>query len=281
LKDIDNPAHLTELMETLNRGFQKFDVDFVIIGASVRGFWIKYIHQIGESKRATKDIDFAIEVKKISQVEHLIDYLVENEKFKKTGNKFRLIFIDKVEIDLSPFGAIELEDGYENWVTNGLKDKKPSTVGLKEAFDFKSEINVDNEKIDFKIITLESLAMLKIIAWNDRPEIRQKDAQDLAYILDNYYEIQIENIFEYHWDLLDEENTDDIPWRCGARVLGRNMRPLLNQNGDLKKHFLQILEAQIQEPVSKLANAMANDKGVFSRRLEILKLFLEGLRDEN
>lgn len=280
LKAIDNPAHLEDMMKALQRAFRKFDVDYIIIGAFARDFWLKYIHQMPESKRKTKDIDVAIILKTMSQFEELKDYLIKEEDFRATHNKFRMISKEGIEIDLSPFGDIELEEGYENWVTNHSNSRKPSTLGLKEASANKEIMSDDTNNVDFKVITLEGLVMLKIIAWNDRPEIRQKDAQDVAYILDNYYDTQLENIFENHWDLLDEENAADIPWIVGARVLGRNMQKVVNLNEALKSNVIQILESQITDSFSILANAMVNDKGDYQRRLGMLKLLSRGLNDE-
>jgi predicted nucleotidyltransferase len=280
---LPNAQNLKLLLESLHRSFAKLGLDYVIIGAFVRDIWLKHIHQVTEPKRATHDIDFAFEMENIEQYTQLFKYLIDNEDFTPTKNKFRLISPQRIEIDLCPFGAIELETNFVNWITDNKSDARiPSTIGLSEALEQGEEVilkNKANKAIPINVITLEILVILKLIAWNDRPEVRQKDAEDLALILDNYQEIYWDEIIEIHFDLLIE--FDGSPWKCGARLLGRKLQMILVKYGNLKQTLVQILENQVNNPEKcKLALAMCENTEQYEQKLEILRLIFQGLNDE-
>ena len=63
-------------------------------------------------RRTTGDMDFAVLINDKGTYEALKEYLIKTEGFHPTKeNAFVLIWKDKTEVDLMPFGAIEDEDG--------------------------------------------------------------------------------------------------------------------------------------------------------------------------
>jgi predicted nucleotidyltransferase len=58
--------------------------------------------------------------------------------------------------------------------------------GFQEVFDSASE-EIKTESQQFKVCTLAGIVILKLIAWDDRPEWRREDAGDIAEIIKNYY----------------------------------------------------------------------------------------------
>ncbi len=63
---------------------------------------------------------------------------------------------------------------------------------------------------------------MKIVAWEDRPQVRSKDARDLAHILEKYLDAgNGERLFEEHEDLTSIDDFDYV--RAGARLLGRDI----------------------------------------------------------
>lgn len=80
----------------------------------------------------------------------------------------------------------------------------------------------------FKIATLPSIILLKLIAYDDRPEFRIKDIQDISDIINMYFEIETNIIFDEHYDLL--ERIDEGHGVIASRVIGRLMKKTLDKH---------------------------------------------------
>ena len=79
--------------------------------------------------------------------------------------------------------------------------------------------------------------LLKFIAWDDRPEYRLKDLQDIAVILDNYFHRFSDDIYDNHSDLFDNRELEEI----AAYVIGRKIKSIIGDSADLKKRIIHIL----------------------------------------
>ena len=101
---------ITEMLSALERGFNKFGIDFYLVGAVARDVWMSGINKIAP-RRTTGDIDFAVLINDKGIYEALKTFLVETEGFHPfKGNPLVLIWKDKTIVDLLPFGAIEDEN---------------------------------------------------------------------------------------------------------------------------------------------------------------------------
>ncbi len=106
---IRSEGNYKEILEALERGFSKFEIDFYLVGATARDVWMRGVHE-QPPKRATKDIDFGVLIKDIYQFDKLKNYLTEVEGFVPyKENAFVLIWKDKTQVDLIPFGDLEHE----------------------------------------------------------------------------------------------------------------------------------------------------------------------------
>ena len=103
---------MADLLSALERGFSQFDIDFYLVGAAVaRDVWMSGIHRVAP-RRTTGDIDFAVLINDKGTYEALKEYLITNEGFYASKeNAFVLLWKDKTEVDLLPFGAIADEEG--------------------------------------------------------------------------------------------------------------------------------------------------------------------------
>jgi len=230
-----DPA-MAEVIESLERGFMKYNIDFYLVGAMARDIWIKGVHDL-KVKRATRDIDLGIMVKDEKTFEQLKEYLIIYEGFNAVKtNVFVMIAPNGMEIDLLPFGEIEKEGK----VT--VKGKGMTSLymdGFKEVYDDNlPEVQLgDNTK--FKVCTLPGIVLLKFIAYDDRPEMRMDDIPDIGEILGHFFNIYDEIIWEKHNDLFEEgRELDEI----AARVLGREMGKIAVRNDKLKERILRILD---------------------------------------
>ncbi len=233
-------AGLKEVFASLHRASGNLAIDFYLIGALARDTWFA---QKGIRALGTKDIDIAVMVTDENKFEELKNFLIEKENFTESSSNEYVLFDSKGhQIDLLPFGRIEIEG-------KKIIDKKgivhTNVTGFREVFEHSSEeVNFENE-FNFRVSTLAGIVILKLIAYDDRPEIRSNDIGDVAVILKHYFDLETEMIFEEHAELLAE---DDKPEFISARVLGRQIRKVLDQNVLRGERILGILKANTEKP---------------------------------
>ena len=58
-EQIRQQPEIKEMLSALQRGFQKFGIDFYLVGAVARDVWMSGINKIAP-RRTTGDIDFAV-----------------------------------------------------------------------------------------------------------------------------------------------------------------------------------------------------------------------------
>jgi predicted nucleotidyltransferase len=230
---------VSDMLFALERGFQQFGIDFYLVGAVARDVWMNVINNLPAS-RITKDIDFAVLINDKGTYPQLIQYLITNEGFAPyKGNAFVLIWKDKTQVDLLPFGNIEDEDGKVTIDGTGLTSI--SLQGFAEVYgNGLPEINLE-DKHQFKFCTLPGIVILKLIAYDDRPEIRGDDIKDICHILQHFFEINTEQIYEHHNDLFGNEDADLI--HIAATVMGREMKTIAQRTPALQQRINTILQA--------------------------------------
>jgi len=89
---------------------------------------------------------------------------------------------------------------------------------------------------------------LKLIAWSDRPEVRDNDPFDILSIIENYFLFNLDEILEFHSDLLNEDEIDQLI--IAARVLGRKSAKILQKSDKLSERILKILNENTFNPLN-------------------------------
>jgi predicted nucleotidyltransferase len=85
--------------------------------------------------------------------------------------------------------------------------------------------------------------LLKLIAYDDRPEKRLKDARDIANVMTHYFDLQADLIYEEHNDLFaEEERTLE---EIAAIVIGREVKKIAVGNTSLLTRLKTILSREI------------------------------------
>jgi predicted nucleotidyltransferase len=276
-EQIRQDQELSDMLVALERGLKKFNIDYYLVGAVSRDVWMSGINKIAP-RRTTGDIDFAIFINDKGIYEELKEYLVTNEGFNPyRENGFVLIHNNGKEVDLLPFGAIEDEN--RKVTIQGTGYTSIHVDGFREVYEGLLP-EVEMEGHIFKFCTLSGIVLLKLIAWDDRPEVRRDDIKDISDILHHFPSMYQEVIWENHNDLyLDENNTPEF---IAARVMGREIVQITNRNEVLRKRIAHILETNTKTPgASSMAIIMREyfDNTVeecFNLILEIKK-GLEGL----
>jgi len=208
------------LFEALSEAAGSLEVPFFVVGATARDL----IFELGyglPSKRATLDKDFGLRVASWGEYEKLKESLLTSGQFKQDKEVQRLRYRGELLVDVLPFGEIADAKGEIRWPPD--EDVVMSTLGFEDAYRAVLEVRVRaRPPLDILVASTPGLTIMKLIAWADRSNDRQRDAGDLAYILENYLDAgNHERLLENHFDLAEVENFDYV--RAGARLLGRDV----------------------------------------------------------
>jgi predicted nucleotidyltransferase len=249
---------LKPLLEQLSQYFNSIQTKFYIIGATARDM-IMDAH--GEkSGRTTRDLDIAVAVSDWSKYQKIEAGLTNLPKFKKDiSQKQRFIYDGIYHLDIVPFGNIMKEDDKIFWPPD--EQMAMSVLGFSEVDSKTLEIEVD-EHLKLNIASLAGIFLLKIVAWNDRNATGNKDADDLGFILRNYFTINENRIHELHSDLYDD--TDFAIITAGAHLMGRDIAHILKDNPTAKQKIVDILNTELQkQEESKLINQILETNKIF------------------
>ena len=243
---------LKPVLDTLEQAFNTLGINYYMIGAFARQ--IRY-DQAGIPYRATKDIDYAILIGSSNEYQKVKDHLIIHAKYIETReNAFVLISPEGIQVDILPFGEIE-NDGNVSIIGTGMTSI--SVDGMKEVFETGTEEIMIETGNTFKIATLPGIILLKLVAYDDRPEQRQRDAIDIGNIIMHFFNLNDTIIYDFHNDLFEQErNLENI----SAIVIGREMKKIANTNKFLLNRLENILNLHIgASDDSKLIRLMVNE----------------------
>lgn len=251
-KQLRQQPQLSEMLSALERGLNKFDIDFYLVGAVARDLWMSAINDIPPS-RITGDIDFAVFIDDKGTYDNLKKYLIEVEGFSPyKGNAFVLVWKGFIQVDLLPFGEIEDKNAGVTIEGSGLTSL--NMPGFKEIYDEGLPVVELEEIHKFKFCTLPGIVILKLVAWQDRPEIRRDDIKDVSNILKHFFDMYAEEIFENHNDLFGSEEAELS--LIAARVMGREMSKIAKRNESLFNRLQKLLEVNSNNNDSEMAKIM-------------------------
>jgi len=248
-------------------------IKFFIIGAFARDIIMEYFHQI-KAPRMTMDIDLAVRVSSWNQFDSLMTELESSGEFKRAKEKQRIIYKNKVIIDVVPFGDISNEDEKISWPPDN--EISMSVLGFNEIYNNSATVRLKSSPpLEIKIPTLPGLAVLKLLSWRDNYPNRPKDAEDLFFILTNYEYTDIENkLYESELSLLESEDFDNQT--AGIILLGKEMKII--SSGKIVKYIREILENETSENsnFNLIKDISVNSKMPFDKILFFLKKLRNG-----
>jgi predicted nucleotidyltransferase len=232
-----------ELAADVSSALTALGIRGIVVGAFARDLHLHYGAGI-PIQRATRDVDFAFMVASWAEFDALRNRLIKSGACRAVeGGLHRLRHRNEVAIDLVPFGSIEAGSRQIAWPPNG--DMVMDVFGFREALVAATEVLLPGD-IKIQIVSLPSLGLLKIVAWDDRHHRSPgKDAADLVLIIRNYLAVEANR--ERLWGEFNKWTQDDNfdYEQSGARMLGHDIRQLLNKQG-LEK-IAAILWPQIDE----------------------------------
>lgn len=267
---------LKPILEKLTKYFSKENIHFYLIGATARDI----IMQLNDerSSRATHDLDIAIAISDWSEFKKVEDGIVKIEGFTKDSHqKQRFLYEDTFFIDIVPFGDVLTQDDKIFWPPE--EEVAMSVLGFKEVRNTTKEVSIDNE-LSIQIASLDGIFILKLVAWSERNLKGNKDADDIGFIINNYYTVNEDRIVEEHYDLFDFDDFDILI--AGSRLLGRDISTLLSGFDATKNKIADILKSEVdKEEESRLINQILDTHKSFKYDYiyECLNNILQGLED--
>ncbi len=267
---------LLNMLSALERGFEKFDVDFYLVGAVARDVWMQGIHKKAPN-RTTKDIDFAVLINDRGVYKALIEYLIKEGFRPYSGNAFVLLWKDAMQVDLIPFGEVEDEDG--KVTVEGTGFTSVHVPGFSEVYEEGLPEVELNEVHRFKFCTLPGIVVLKLIAWDDRPDVRRSDIKEISNILEHFFSMYDTEIWDSHYELFEGEETKLE--HVAARVMGREMKKIAQRNEKLYTRIEGILNANTMDATSSHMGAIMTEyfENTVEDNITLLNLLKQGFTE--
>lgn len=265
-------GELKAAFDALEDAFAALNIDFYLIGALARDTWYA---QLNKRSRTTKDVDFAIMIASQRDYDAVKTHLAEHQSFVATkNNSFVMIAPSGIEVDILPFGGIEIDDEVQLTGT-GMTSIKVN--GFLEVYQAGTEEMTLPTGHTFKVATLPAIVLLKLIAYDDRPEMRFKDARDIFNVIDHYFDLQAELIYEHHSDIFESEAIGEN--EIAAQVIGREMKKIAAGNDKLLERLTSILSKQIglMEKSPFVRNMVQEADGTVEEMVWLLKKLANGL----
>ncbi len=265
---VDKPylQTLAQLAKTLNNACQEFDTHYYLIGAKVMEIWL--IANNLPTYRTTNDADLVIYVETADNYHEFRQYLINHCSFTATTITQRLNFAavsPPLAVDIIPYS--HLSEPYELYL-NDREKTTISTLGLAEVANHTIELTFADLDIAMPIVSIESIVLLKLIAWHERPENRTHDITDIAHILQHYFEIATDVIYDDHNDLFVDNC--QLPM-IAARVLGKQIGHIVQPSEYLKNKIIELISAELTKNTdSRLLQQLIidNEKETLNRILK-------------
>lgn len=248
-------GELKKVFGELEEAFDHLKIDFYLIGALARDIW----YARGNKKfRTTKDVDFAIMISGKEDYDALRSYLTKNKSYREVKtNSFVLLTPAGIQLDILPFGEIEINDEVK-FEGTGLTSIKVN--GFNEVYLAGTETVALSTGHTFKVATLPAIVLLKFIAYDDRPEVRTKDARDIINIMLHFFDLQADLIYESHAELFGGEEMELE--QIATTVIGREIKKIIATNEDLSSRLNRILQGLLHaQEKSPFIRNMVSESG--------------------
>ncbi len=261
--------YFKETFDCIDEVMKEFQIQYYLIGASAIA--LELLKEGIKPSRGTKDIDFAVMISSMKEYEQISAALV-NKGFNKVAAPWTFYSEKfKVVIDVLPFGEIE----EKNTINFNERFIDLHVLGFREVMEEAVHVKIEDKIAN--IPPLPGMVILKLIAWSDRPEERENDLADILKIIQHYFNLNWDEIVEYHYDTFANTPFDQL--LIAAEVLGRNSRLYLKKSEKISQRIIKVLEQNLKD-ASK--SAIAKEWAVkldsdIEYAFDLLKAFKRGI----
>jgi predicted nucleotidyltransferase len=270
---------LINVLRVVKEEADSLGLPFFVVGATARDILLEHCHA-KRSPRRTTDLDIGIEVGGWGEYHKLSEALIKR-KFSPTDNPFKFRF-NGMALDVVPFGAITDGDKIVRHPSDSAVVM--NVLGFQEAYDYSTLIRMSDAPIlDIRVATIPGIALLKLIAWDERYPDRSKDAVDLYFFMEKYADAGNEDrLFRDDLEVMKSEGFDLE--QAGISILGRDMGLMASTEAGvairsiLSKETGDQARYRLVEDISRSAFRLHEQAAVLLQKLEKLKQgFEEGL----
>lgn len=208
---------------------QQNNMAYFVIGATARDLVMAHVFGI-DAGRATRDVDLAIALEDWRQFDAIKQNFIDTGDFESGVQVHRLYYRPAAHghaypLDLIPFGPIERPGNEIAWPPD--MQVVMNVAGYAEALRAAIQVDIGNGVI-LRVVSIPALAALKLLAWQDRGMLDNKDAYDFYFLLRNYTSAgNMDRIYE-EMEILLEPNGFDLDL-AGAALLGNDVGRILDQ----------------------------------------------------
>ncbi len=268
------PSEIEAVLQQVADILVAHSIPYFIVGALARDLLLEHVWHL-PPQRATKDVDFGVRLADWQQFAALKKALLATGEFDMSSPQpQRLMHRGGVTLDLVPFGAIESPPGSIRWPPT--QAVRMTTLGFQEAYDCAVKVRFGSKHL-IPVCAPDGLALLKLIAWNERRE--RKDASDLGVLAYYYLEVGNEDrLFTEHAELLELPDHK----LAGAQMLGRDLARLLNEQS--RALVVSILERETSshgkyQLVSSMVASCRFLDGEVERAFALLEAVTQGVKE--
>lgn len=283
---------LYDTLKALSSSLQSLNIPFYVVGATARDVMMKLLGE-DEVRRRTNDLDVAIALQDWSDFDRVKEKLEQNH-FKKVEDKQKFIYKGEAndndfEVDVVPFGNIAVNEQI-CWPPEG--NPVMSVRSFDDVMAHSMDVSVGDE-ITFKIAPLYGQFLIKFDTWIDRHAKTDKDAVDMFYFLNSYFNVKVMNDSvppdEIYANDDDKELTHEV---LSARWLAYDISKILSTEHLV--YYIEIIEEELKKEENSLLlyhfmNNISEDKedryelcfDIWSEIRNFLKKELEVRSNEN
>jgi predicted nucleotidyltransferase len=238
---------LKELLQVLTDFFNTVGSKFYVIGATARDFILSGIHKQVPARK-TNDLDIAIAIPDWSMFREISKGLCNIEGFTKSKEQTqRFYYKTYFQLDIVPFGDIAHADNLIYWPPE--ESQAMSVAGFTDVVKHALEITIDGN-LTIYVASLPGIFILKLNAWKSRNIETNRDADDMAYIISAYLDINEQRAVTENYDIYEAD--DFSSFVAGATLLGRDMKGILRNNPGILNEFAGILKAEVDKKEDSL-----------------------------
>jgi len=229
------------ILDALHTVAAKLGFSYFLVGATARDVLMTHVFGL-EVQRATHDVDFAVALEDWRSFDVLKGELLDTGDFAPADGRMHLLrykpreFNNAFPLDLIPFGGIEHTSHEIAWPPD--MDVVMNVTAYAEALKSALQVDVGNGLV-VPVISIPGLAVLKLLAWNDRGLSENKDARDLFFLLSRYADAgNTSRLYDEAFPILEACGFD--PGLAGARLLGQDAGLILEEHS--RRSILAVLK---------------------------------------
>jgi len=198
-------------------------IPFLLIGAMARDMLLEHVHDMSKERR-TMDVDIGVMVGSWAEFSEFSEAMTARGFERQLAVAHRFRSNEGVLIDVVPFGGLADAEGFISWPP----DDNPTmrVTGFDDALRHCLRVEIGPGQV-MNVVSLPGLAMLKLLAWNDRRYASAKDAQDLALLLRLYGYFVKDRLFDSESELMERHGFDIE--MAGAELLGQDIGAMASE----------------------------------------------------